>query len=55
MLKLRQEVLRRFKFDPGDGFMQDALRLECIDHIFGPSVTTSTLSLGTASPGLTNG
>ena len=36
MLKLRQEVLRRFKFDPGDGFMQDALRLECIDHIFGP-------------------
>ena len=36
MLKLRQEVLRRFKFNPGDGFMQDALRLECIDHIFGP-------------------
>jgi len=33
MLKLRQEVLRRFKFDPGDGFMQG---LECMDHIFDP-------------------
>jgi hypothetical protein len=35
VLKLRQEVLRRFKFDPY-AFTQDALRLECMDHIFDP-------------------
>jgi Virulence-associated protein E-like domain len=35
-LKVRQSVLERFGFDPSAGFILDALRLRCLDHIFDP-------------------
>jgi predicted P-loop ATPase len=35
-LKVRQEVLRKFGFDPGSNFTFDALRIICLDRVFDP-------------------
>jgi virulence-associated protein E len=35
-LLLRRKVLLEWGFDPGRQFMEDALRLECLDHTFDP-------------------
>lgn len=36
VLMLREQVLTRFGFDPGDSYMQDALRIVRMKHIFDP-------------------
>jgi hypothetical protein len=36
VLMLRDKVLGKYGFDPSSGFMQDALRIECMKHIFDP-------------------
>jgi predicted P-loop ATPase len=35
-LKIREAVLRKFKFDPGANFTFDAIKLRCLDNIFDP-------------------
>jgi hypothetical protein len=36
LTKLRERVLREYGFDPGKEFLADALRGECLDHVFDP-------------------
>jgi predicted P-loop ATPase len=36
LLKLREQVLRRYGFDAGKEFLIDALKTECFNHIFDP-------------------
>jgi predicted P-loop ATPase len=35
-LKVRQQVLTQYKFDPGVQFTFDAIKLRCLDHVFDP-------------------
>ena len=36
LLKIREQVLRRYGFDAGKEFLIDALKTECFNHIFDP-------------------
>jgi hypothetical protein len=36
LLKIREQVLRRYGFDAGKEFLLDALKTECFNHIFDP-------------------
>jgi hypothetical protein len=36
LAKLRETVLRTWGFDPGKEYLADALKTECLDHVFDP-------------------
>jgi predicted P-loop ATPase len=36
LAKLRERVLRGYGFDPGKEYLADALKIECLDHVFDP-------------------
>ena len=36
LMKLRERILRQWGFDPGKEYLADALRTECLDHMFDP-------------------
>ena len=36
LAKLRERVLRGYGFDPGKEYLADALKTECLDHVFDP-------------------